>query len=450
MRSSLFISACIGGSLFISSLVASNVPLKPVTKVSGSTPFGEETVSSEVITKNMARFHVGTILEKFDSQTRYYLPDPSAVAWLDEDDTTTCTLPTGKQFYLITLENPTLIQNFSIAAETLSGKISLYASDQKAMPGTKTWVPLIKGLSAQELKEKEYQKPLFSFTRYILLETELVQPAEVSSLYLFTDSDAASYKLVKRPQPSRFTEKAGPFYKDPKGQVNFAGRYARSKSGSEDDNLAKMTDESPESSGSLDQKPMVIDLKESRQIERLSIFAEKKRGMMNISLEEDRLAPSTPSTTYLPHSVQILAGIGWQKSGGMLAQLSGGVENKISSALTRNVVFDGSSDRFSVQLPATPCRFLTMTWASGETPTTPLKIKNFSAMGNISLNDYHVNRSLAITEVNSSVVNTENGTTDSVKTNEPNGQTTGSTTLGNLAISTEENLNLPPVVPVSN
>ena len=91
-----------------------------------------------------------------------------------------------------------------------------------------------------------------------------------------------------------------------------------------------------------------------------------------------------------------------------------------------------------------------MTWASGEIPATSLKIKNFSAMGSISLNEYQVNRSLAITEVNSSVANTDNGTTDSAKTEELNGQTTGNTTLGNLAISTEENLNLPPVVPVSN
>lgn len=392
---------------------------------------------------------MGTILEKFDPETRYYLPDLSAVAWLDEDDTTLCTIPIGKQWYLITLESPTLIQNFSIAAESLTGKITLYASDQKAVPGAKTWVPLLRAASAQDLKEKQSEKPLYSFTRYVLLETDLLQPAEVSSLYLFTDSDASTYRLVKRPELSRFTDKAGPFYKDPKGQVNFAGKYARNTDGSENDNLAKMTDESPESAGSLDQKPMVIDFKETRQLERFSIFAEKKKGMMNISLEEDRAIPAPLSTAFIPEAVRRHFGVGWQKWGGMLVQSIGG-ETKISTAMNRSIPFDGSTDRFSIQVPATPCRFLTMTWASGENPPAPIQIKNFSAMGYVSLNEFQVNRIIGTLEGNSKGVEAEVAGASNTSTAEISGSTSGSTSLGNLSIKTDERLDLPPVVPVSN
>ncbi len=449
MRLPIVIGIGIGISFSVSSLIASNsspsVNSKEVTMISPK----EAPQSSAVVSKNMARYHMGTILEKFDPETRYYLPDLSAVAWLDEDDTTLCTIPTGKQWYLISLDSPTLIQNFSIAAESLTGKITLYASDQKAVPGAKTWVPLLRAASAQDLKEKQSQKPLYSFTRYVLLEADLLQPAEVSSLYLFTDSDASTFRLVKRPESSRFTDKAGPFYKDPKGQVNFAGKYARNTDGSENDNLAKMTDESPESAGSLDQKPMVIDLKETRQLERFSVFAEKKKGMMSISLEEDRAVPAPISTSFIPEGVRMLLGVGWQKWGGMLVQSIGG-ETKISTAMNRSIPFDGSTDRFSIQVPVTPCRYLTMTWASGENPPAPIQIKNFSAMGYVSLNEFQVNRTVGALVGNSKGVAVDAASSSNSSTTETSGSTSGSTSLGNLTIQTEESLDLPPVVPVSN
>ena len=450
MRFPIVIGIGVGISSSLISLIASNsAPSVNSKAVSTIPPQVVAPQSSAVVSKNMARYHMGTILEKFDPETRYYLPDLSAVAWLDEDDSTTCTIPTGKQWYLITLDSPTLIQNFSVAAESLTGKVTLYASDQKAVPGAKNWVPLLRAASAQDLKEKQSQKPLYTFTRYVLLETDLLQQAEVSSLYLFTDSDASTYRLVKRPEPSRFTDKAGPFYKDPKGQVNFAGKYARTTEGGENDNLSRMTDESPESSGSLDQKPMVIDLKETRQLERFSIFAEKKKGMMSISLEEDRANPAPLSTASIPEAVQMLLGVGWQKWGGMLVQ-SIGAETKISTAMNRSIPFDGSTDRFSIQVPVTPCRFLTMTWASGENPPIPIQIKNFSVMGYVSLNEFQVNRVVGTLERNSKGIPVDAAGATNSNTTESSGLTSGSTSLGNLAIKTEESLGLPPVVPVSN
>ena len=430
-------------------LIASNQPSSGSMPVLGSTPSQEPTKAAPVIGKNMARYHMGTILEKFDPETRFYLPDRSAVAWLDEDDTTVYEIPPGKQWYLMTLDRPTLIQNFSMAAESLKGKVSLYASDQKAVPGSKNWTPLFKGVPAQDLKEKEYQKPLYSFTRYVLLEIDLSQSAIVSSLYLFTDSDPSSYRLTKRAEPSRFTDKAGPFYKDTKGQVNFAGKYARNSGGVEDDNFAKMVDESPETNGSLDQKPMVIDLKEVREMERFSIFAEKKKGRMTILLEPDRSASGPLPRVYIPEAVRFLMGMGWQKSSGLFVQATGG-EIKSSNAISRTIVLDGSSDRISIQVPATPSQFLTMTWVSGESPASSLQIKNFSAMGDVSLNEFQVSRSVGNFEGSGPLPVGDPAAAKGNNLNNSSKETNGTTVLGNSAVQTEDPLRLPPITPVSN
>ncbi|MES2308667.1 MAG: hypothetical protein V4507_07380 [Verrucomicrobiota bacterium] len=440
------------GLLQVVVLAAANPVASTLPKNLASNSVKSDNPPAPIIFKNLARYHVGTILEKFDPETRYYLPDPSAEAWLDEDDVTSYALPTGKHWYLITLEEPALIQNFALAADKIDGKISLYASDQRSLPGAKNWEPLLKDVSAQELNDKEYARPLYRYARYFLLETELQHPAEISSLYLFTDSDAVNYKLQKRTQPTRFTEKAGPFFKDTKGQINFASRYARDAAIPEDSNVSAMTDESPETTGVLDQKPTQIDLTQSRAVERISIFAEKKNGVLTVSLEPDPSA-LTQSSGYLPDSLRSISGMGWGKLASMVVQLNGTVMGNTSGALTRTIRFDGTKDRISIPVPVTESRFASLTWVSSETPASPLKVRNLSFMGYISLNDYQVQRGF-VGGRNDLTASKENPVTNEEKNKEGRGETTGqtgtSTTLGNQIVKTADQLNLPPVTPVSN
>jgi hypothetical protein len=412
-----------------------------------------------VIYKNLARFHVGTILEKFDPDTRYYIPDPSAVAWLDEDDSTSFTLPAGKQWYLMTLEEPALIQNFALAAEKMEGKISIYASDQRTLPGTKNWEPLLKEVLAQDINEKEYTRPLYRYAKYFLIETNLEKSADISSFYLFTDSSASSYKLQKRPESQkskRFSDKAGPFFKDSGNQINFASPYAMPAGGAEDPNLSAMTDESPQTTGALDQKPMRIDLRETRSLDKFSIFAEKKKGSITVSLEGDLSAPSKNSAYHLPDPIRLLSTVGWGRLAGLVVQSSGTNLGKPSNALARTMDFDGTQDRISIPLPTAESRFVTVSWASAETPSSPLKIKNISFMGYVSLNDYQVQRTSLGTPNNpiSPQESPQTNESQNKETGEDPGQTAGqsgsSISLGNQTVKTEEQLNLPPVVPVSN
>src|SRR5438132_13915133 len=65
--------------------------------------------------KNLARQHLGANLLVYNPSTQNYVPTEAAAAWLDDDVATGWPAQSGHQYYLLTLPEPQLINNFCIS-----------------------------------------------------------------------------------------------------------------------------------------------------------------------------------------------------------------------------------------------------------------------------------------------------------------------------------------------
>ena len=101
---------------------------------------------------------------------------------------------------MLALPQPELLTNFQLSAQAANGSISLYASDEVAVPGSKAWAPLVKSVPVAQVNETKLKKPFSRVAKYLLIETDIADPVPVFSLYAYTDKPAVAYELSKREQ----------------------------------------------------------------------------------------------------------------------------------------------------------------------------------------------------------------------------------------------------------
>ncbi len=425
--------------------------------------------------KNLARTNMGSMLTEYDEFARHYLPSPMGAEWFDEDSATTAVLPQGHHYYLVVLQEPNLLQNFMISGGAVDGTISIYTSDQKLPPGNKFWKAIAKDVSAETLKEEGLSKPFFRYARYLLVETNLKAPAEISSFYLFGDSDSSTYEIKRREKKVLPEEIVGPYQAKSKTQFNLVSLYAQSlgadKSAGpiqkpEDPNVLALMDESPLSKAAIGQQPMQIDLHQNRGVGRFSMEVKPQRGKLVFTLQKDA-APGAKATAQFWNPLGIRQ-VSWTSSGWgktLVAQALGGLSISArggDGGVSRTVNMDGSSGRVSLDLPETDGRFVSIQFESPN--AQPLEVQSFgvfSSNQSMSVSNFEVGRS-----VNSSLstskpvdVSAANSTeadskqedkTDSSKNSQA---ATGGTSSRVSFTADGEKLtgdNLPKVLPVSN
>ncbi len=154
-------------------------------------------------------------------------PTEAAAAWLDDDIATGWPALTGKQDYLLALPEPQLVNNFSISARSATGTVTLYAGDEVAPPGAKSWTLIEKDIPVESINEK-LGKPFGRFAKYILIETNLTDSGPWYSLYLYGDQPAVAYHLQQRAQPVDPRTIFGP-YTNPETSISLSSLYAHSR-----------------------------------------------------------------------------------------------------------------------------------------------------------------------------------------------------------------------------
>lgn len=331
----------------------------------------------QVYPKNLARQHLGSNLFVFYPSTQSYAATEAAAAWLDDDATTGWPVIAGKQHYLLVLTEPELLTNFSLSARPASGTLTLFAGDEPAAPGAPSWTAIAKDVSLDAVNGRKLHKPFSRFAKYVLVETDIAEPGPVFSLYLYGEKPAVSYTLRQREQPIDARAIFGPYVND---QTNFntAGLYASGRvaySNSPDGYLSwqKAIDDNPETgvslAGSTSEAGAVIALGASRSVSRISVLADPgAKGQL------DFYVVNAPATAEAPAARTAASVTGISPTGSM--------------------VFDGSTQRASIDLGAAQGTEIAVRWSPISASDT-ITLREVSAFSSLTMNEYEVGGSLS-------------------------------------------------------
>ena len=340
----------------------------------------------QVFPKNFARQHLGANLFLFNPTNQTFVPTEGAAAWLDDDITTGWPVLAGKQSYLIALPEPEMISNFSVSSRPAAGTVSIYAGDEPAAPGAKSWSPLAQNLPFDSVNEKKLTKPFSRFAKYVLVQTDIADPGPLFSMYLYGERPAVDYNLRKREAPIDARAIFGQYVNN-KTAFNLNGLYAQSRvsSANSPDGFVpwqKSVDDNPESSltlnASTNESGAVISYNGTQSLTRIALLTDgAPKGKLEFFAISD--APEAAESAIAPASIP--------------APNSAPAEAKSVSlagrAATVSIVLDGSNSRASVDFPAVQASKLVVRW----TPVNPgdaLTIRELNSFGDLSLNDYEV------------------------------------------------------------
>jgi hypothetical protein len=232
--------------------------------------------------KNLARQHLGANLFHYKPATRSYAPTEAAAAWLDDDISTGWPVLPEKQYYLLALPSAELMTNFSVSARPAEGTVSLYAGDEPAAPGAKTWTTVAKDVPLDSLNQKKLGKAFSRLAKYLLIETNIADPGSVYSLQVYGEKPAVAYDLLKREQSIDTRAILGPWVSEPTA-INVAGLHAQSYVA---DSTApggisawqRAVDDNPESAltiaPSADKPGAMIPLGSTQSIKRLAVLTD--------------------------------------------------------------------------------------------------------------------------------------------------------------------------------
>ena len=317
----------------------------------------------QVYPKNLARQQVGTNLFLYNASNQTYAPTEASAAWLDDDITTGWPVMAGKQYYLLALSSPELVSNFSVSARPADGTISLYAGDEPAVPGSRSWTPLAQNIEFNSINEKKLDHPFTHFAKYVLIETDLSNPGPLYSLYLYGEKPATIYDLRARENPIDANAIFGKI--NDKTEFNANGLYTGSTityANTPGGTLAwqKAIDDNPETgvtiNGSANEPGMVIKYGDSESISRVAVLTDANaKGKLEFFAMDD-----TAETTSL--------------------------EGKTP---TVSLVLDGTNTRASLDFPATTATKLAVRWTP-DTPESTVTIRELESFGAKSLNNYEV------------------------------------------------------------
>lgn len=302
--------------------------------------------------KNLARQHLGSKLTAYDASTQSYIPTEAAAAWLDDDVTTAWPPQAGKSYYLLELPEAELMTNFQISARKADGTISIYAADEPAKPGADSWKPVARDVAVSSINEASLKNSFSRFAKYLLIESDNANPDGWYSLYVYGNDDAKNYSIEKRAEKIDADTTFGPYLND-QTSFNYSSIYAGSKAGAHQSAI----DDNPETSISLSSnEPLVVPYGQTRSVDRIAVLADASaKGRLDLFLPE----------------------------GAAAADLK-------DASPVATLVFDGTSDRSSIEFPVVKADSLVARWTPTE-GSQPLKLREINSFGNTSVETYAVN-----------------------------------------------------------
>jgi len=251
--------------------------------------------------KNIARQHYSSTLMVFDANAQSYSSTEAAAAWLDDDVATVWPALAGKQHYLLQFAEPQMITNFELSTKTANGTVSLYTGDRDAVPGDKAWSLIAKDVPVESLNNQKLPRPINKYAKYLLVETNIAEPAPIYSFNVFGERSASSTAIVVRTQPADVKALLGDFVNN-QTAFNVAGIYAKgavtfsNASGSENSWQRAIDDDSSTFASmkpSKSESGLIVRFDGTRPVTRLSVLTNSKvRGKVDIFL----LSEAPPNT----------------------------------------------------------------------------------------------------------------------------------------------------------
>jgi hypothetical protein len=368
--------------------------LAAYTAVSLAASTTDQTKSQlKIFPKNLARQHMGSSLSLFNPINRTYQLTEAAAAWLDADVTTGWPIMAGQQHYLLSLAEPVLLTNFAVSARPAVGTLTLYAGDEPAPPGAKSWSVLARNVSLESINERKLANPFNRFAKFVLIETDIADPGPLFSLYLYGDRPAISYQLRKRDTAIETRAIFGP-YVNSAAACDLAALCAHARvsyANAPDDFVSwqKIIDENPESGINIlpadDVAGMSITLDSNHKLSRLAVLAgNTAKGSIDFFVlpnvppegNPSGAATETEATKGDPVRTDARTNVA---SGALLA----GMTPTITMAL------DGTTQRSSVEFPPVEGRVVLVRWKPA-TAGEALALRELNAFGDVALNEYEL------------------------------------------------------------
>jgi hypothetical protein len=342
----------------------------------------------QVYPKNIARHHIGANIFFFNITSQSYTPTEAAAAWLDDDINSGWAPVAGKQHYMLALPEPEVITNFAISGQGSKGTVTIYAGDEPSAPGAKSWQPVARDVSLENIDGKKLAKPFNRLAKYILLETDVTEAAPIHSLYLYGERPAVSFQLVKRENPIDTKAIFGPYTNNltaiATSGLYAGGRVAFSTEGASYSAWQKAIDDNPESGVSLvtsgEQAALVLKFHDSQPVNRLSVLAgNTSKGKLEVFVVPD-LPDDAVAAAPAKEGVQPVASKSKSHAVAAPVMLTG-----MTPAATFN--FDGTNLRQSQDLTGPQGTALLFRW-SPEFAGEAFVLRELNAFGNFTLSDY--------------------------------------------------------------
>jgi hypothetical protein len=247
------------------------------------------------------------------------------------------------------------VTNVDLSGRESKGTFSLYASDEPAPPTAKSWSLLAKDVPFESVNEKRLEKSFARAAKYLLIETDITDPAPIYSLNVYGNRPAVGYEIRNREQPIDAKAIFGPYVNEAT-DFNVTGLYSKSYvkpqegQGSFAD-VQKAIDDNPETSVTVGgAQPPVLEVHsaEAKPISRIAMEVNPgAKGRFDFFLSSD----TAPADTSKP---------------------------------TASLVLDGSSSRASVDFPATTASIVTARWTPAN-GSDSVKVQEMASFGDKTL-----------------------------------------------------------------
>jgi len=382
MKVNLILAASLALFATMAARAENNDPATPSAAVAVNAP------------KNLARQHLGANLLIYNQTSQTYSPTEAAAAWLDDDIATGWPALTGRQNYLLALPEPALVNNFSISARSATGTVTLYAGDEAAPPGAKSWTLLAKDTPVAAINDK-LGKPFGRYAKYILIETNLTESGPWYSIYLYGDKQATAYHIQQRAQPVDPRTTFGP-YTNPDTSFNLSSLYAHARvtsAGGDPGAWQNAIDDNPRSGTFIpatgNEAGLVIQYDRGYSIHRVSVLTDPgTKGKLDIYVAAGP-AQGSAATTSLSDGSQYIKVANVTAALGADAVPAAGPVDLSTERPVATLNFDGNSPRASYDFAPASGTVLMARWtpdAGGQ----PLNLREIDSFGDVALNDYEL------------------------------------------------------------
>ena len=344
--------------------------------------------------KNLARQHLGANLLIYTPSNQTYAPTEAAAAWLDDDIATGWPALTGKQDYLLALPEPALVNNFMISERNAAGTVTLYAGDEAAPPGDKSWTVLAQDIPVDSINEK-LGKPFGRFAKYILIETNLSDSGPWYSVYLYGSQSATAYHIQQRAQPVDPRTEFGP-YTNPATSFSISSLYAHCKvvtASGDPSTWINAIDDNPETGTAIQATQgaagLAIQYDRAYPVERVSVLTDPgTKGKLELFVIDTQAQPATgavKSNAALDGDSQYIKA----SDVTVTPDASAAPVDLTGQTPAATINFDGSSPRASVDITPATGAVLAARWTP-DTAGQPLNVREINSFGDLALNDYEL------------------------------------------------------------